>query len=348
MSYQFQSSPNGSLAVFVLAASDNLVLTLALGLGWRTAPRLSPAPSSSSNNDTGRFEVEIGAGEGLEGLEVVDLRVADRVGVGLEEVGEAVGLDVVNRIVGLGRGATPPMPDGLVRDGAGGGASAFRVVVHAVDTSDRSVDARLVDFVTASAPGIFATALGSLGLCTSTPLNPRADPAPEIDSGSSVCAVSNGPHASGSSSSPLGASSLKSSAPPSEDAEDKERRVVLTELMPVELDEEDEWGVCIKCPFEAAREAVVVNEGFALVNGEVDKTEGDACAGVDADDDGVGGVCAVDEEGIASSPRPPKMPRTRSTAPEPEVVRAWRSFPLATIFSHFFFNCNKSASCAAS
>lgn len=55
--------------------------------------------------------------------------------------------EVVSLIVGLGRGATRlfPPPDARVNEGAGGGARTFIVVVHAVETSDSRVDARLVD-----------------------------------------------------------------------------------------------------------------------------------------------------------------------------------------------------------
>lgn len=248
--HQFQSSPKASLVVLVLAASEVLVFTLALGLGWRTAPRPSRPSSSSSKDtdtDTERLDVAIGVGEGLDGLEDGEGLgvVNDLVGVDLVDLGDgATGFDEVRRMVGLDRGRAVA-PVGLVKDGAGGGASALSVVDHAVDTSDISVDARLVDPANFSVPLDLVTAFG--GACTvdSIPLNPRAEP--KIDSGSSVCAVSNGPHASGSSSSASTASfSFKSSAPPSDDAEDSESRVVLAELMPVEFEDEDEWGVCIR------------------------------------------------------------------------------------------------------
>jgi hypothetical protein len=77
--------------------------------------------------------VEIGVGVGFE-----DLGAVDWVGV--------LDLGAVSLIVGLGRGATLARPGAFVRDGAAGGARVFKVVVHALDTSERSVDARFVDF----------------------------------------------------------------------------------------------------------------------------------------------------------------------------------------------------------
>ena len=71
------------------------------------------------------------------------------IGAGDDLVAAVLGLgEVVSLIVGLGRGAARlfPVPDARVSEGVGGGARALRVVVHAVETSDNNVDARLVDF----------------------------------------------------------------------------------------------------------------------------------------------------------------------------------------------------------
>lgn len=79
-------------------------------------------------------------------------------------VGVVLGLgDDVSLIVGLGRGAARllPEPDARVSEGAGGGARALRVVVHAVETSESNVDARLVDLAYLNAPSFSTGAAGN-------------------------------------------------------------------------------------------------------------------------------------------------------------------------------------------
>lgn len=81
-----------------------------------------------------------------------------------------------------------------------------------------------------------STAVAEPFVSPSTPLKPRADKA----SGSSVGPPSNGPQASMSSSTADSIVSLSNSAPPRDDAEDNDRRVVFAELSAVELEEDED------------------------------------------------------------------------------------------------------------